>query len=528
MSVAPLSPVLVSGLSVDELELVEELSNQLARYAAPNLAANAFYEAKHILSWQGFTIPQDVASRVTPVVGVPATVVDVLDERLDFLGWDDAGLGDLGLDEVYDANELDAEAPMVHLDALIFGTAFARVGAGDSGVPLVTMHPPTTTTGQRDPATRRLRAAWTSLEVRDGETVRGVLDLPRESIVVERRRGRWVVVDRDQHNLGRVPVVQFSNRPRASRRGGRSEITPAIRSLTEDMMRAGLGMNVNTMFYSIPQLMVLGRGPDAFKDRHGNPVPGWKVLAGHALAINKDADGDVPKVHQLSVASPAPFIDQLREFRLQVASEAGMPADYLGIQTANPSSADAIRMGESRLVRRTERRQSGFGRSWLEVGRLALLVRDGSIPGDFDSRASVDWMPASTPTRAAAADEVTKLVSVGVLEPQSEVVRKRLSLSRSETRLLEAEQRRADVRRTVADLVAGASAGEGQPSEAASATEDAVALKAKFDALGVAIRSGVDPEDAAARLGLAGIKFTGAAPVALRLPESQAQNLEDK
>ena len=442
MSIAPISFMSITGLSDFEREQVDALSDRLGHYAAPNFEANAYYEARHALSSPGFTIPQDVANRLAPVAGAPGTVVDVLDERLDFLGWDEVVGSALGLAEVYDANELDAEAPMVHLDALIFGTSFARVGTGD-GVPLVTMHPPTTTTGVRDPATRRLRSAWTTLEPReDGNVLRGILDLPDVAIELETRGGRWVVVDRDEHRLGRVPVVQFSNRPRASRRGGRSEITPAIRSLTEDMMRAALGMNVNTMFYSIPQLMVLGRGPDAFKDREGNVVPGWKILAGHALAINKDADGDLPQIHQLQVASPAPFIEQLREFRMQVASEAGMPADYLGIQTANPSSADAIRMGESRLVKRTERRQSGFGRAWLEVARLALLVRDGEVPADFESRVAVDWQSAATPTRAATADEVTKLVGAGILQADSEVVRKRLSLTRSEMRILENEQRR--------------------------------------------------------------------------------------
>lgn len=53
-------------------------------------------------------------------------------------------------------------------------------------------------------------------------------------------------------------------------------------------------------------------------------------------------------------------------------------------------------------------------------------------------------------------------------------------------------------------------------------------MKAKFDALGVAIRSGVDPADAARRLGLDGISFTGAVPVSLRLPETAATTLEAK
>lgn len=47
-------------------------------------------------------------------------------------------------------------------------------------------------------------------------------------------------------------------------------------------------------------------------------------------------------------------------------------------------------------------------------------------------------------------------------------------------------------------------------------------LKAKADAMGVLIRSGVDPESAAAQVGLDGLDFTGAMPVALRPPGEQA------
>src|SRR5690625_5243245 len=515
MSVTSLTPAAVSGLSVDEAGLIESLEHQLLHFNAANLEANAYYEAKHDLEFPGVTIPQEVASRVAPVVGAPGTVVDVLDERLEFLGWDDLSPGGgYGLQEIYDANELDAEAPMVHLDALIFGTAFARVGAGEGDDPLITFHSPMTTTGVRDPATRRLSSAWTVLKVEDGETVRGVLDLPDVSITVVRRQQGWVVEDVDEHGLGRVPVVQFANRTRTSRRGGRSEITRAIRSLTEDMMRATLGMNVNTMFYSIPQLLILGRGPDAFKDRNGNVVPGWKILAGHALAINKDREGDVPKVEQLTVASPAPFIEQLRDFRMQVASEAGMPADYLGIQTSNPSSADAIRMGESRLVKRTERRQSGFGRSWMEVARLALLVRDREIPEDFDSRVAADWQSAATPTRAATADEVTKLVAAGILEPHSDVVRKRLNLTRGERRLMDQEQRRALARQSLSELVQRGQPGEGDVSE----VDQVQAMRTRFEALGLAIRAGVDPNSAAQMLQLEGVQFTDLVPASLRDP----------
>lgn len=451
MSITP--SLITATVGDDERTVATALINRLESHNEANFEANAYYEASRKLSHPGFAIPADVARRLAPVTGAPGIVVDVLEERLDFTGWDDSGSTSYGLDEVYDENELDAEASLAHLDALIYGTSFARVGTRtDSDVPLVTVHSPLATTGVRNPQTRRLDAAWTTLLVKDGRTERGVLDLPDVSITMRRNGSVWAVEDMDEHGMGRVPVVQFANRTRASRLGGRSEITRAIRSLVEDTMRAGLGMNVNSMFYSIPQLMLMGRGADAFKDRNGNPVAGWKILAGHALAIDKDDDGDVPTIEQLTTASPTPFIDQLREFRMQVASEAGMPADYLGIQTSNPSSADAIRAGEARLVKRAERRQTMFGRAWMEVARLALLVRDGEIPADFNTRVTAEWQSAATPTRAATADEVTKLVGAGVLAPDSAVTRKRLGLSRSEERILAAEQRRNAGRALVESL----------------------------------------------------------------------------
>ncbi|MDR0848088.1 MAG: hypothetical protein LBN10_03445 [Propionibacteriaceae bacterium] len=53
-------------------------------------------------------------------------------------------------------------------------------------------------------------------------------------------------------------------------------------------------------------------------------------------------------------------------------------------------------------------------------------------------------------------------------------------------------------------------------------------MKDKFDALGVAIRAGVDPDNAAELVGLSGVKFTGAVLAMLRMPEKTATLLEEK
>lgn len=52
-------------------------------------------------------------------------------------------------------------------------------------------------------------------------------------------------------------------------------------------------------------------------------------------------------------------------------------------------------------------------------------------------------------------------------------------------------------------------------------------LRARFDALGVAIRAGVDQEQAAARLGLEGLDFPNL-PTTIRVPEREAVGIEDK
>src|SRR5699024_2372276 len=94
----------------------------------------------------------------------------------------------------------------------------------------------------------------------------------------------------------------------------------------------------------------------------------------------------------------------------------------------------------------------------------------------------------------------------------------------------EADRRRAAGAAALAALADGPSADSAAPGVAAAtqSEEEASAMREKIGALGDELRAGLDPEDAARVLGLEGVTFTGAAPVSLRLPESQAEDLEEK
>src|SRR6185437_12500510 len=129
-----------------------------------------------------------------------------------------------------------------------------------------------------------------------------------------------------------------------------------------------------------------------------------------------------------------------------------------------PASADAIRAGEARLVKRAERRQASFGRAWREVGRLALLIRDGAIPEDYDTRVSVQWQDAATPTRAASADEAAKLVGSGILPADSEVTYNRIGLSLAEQAKVAVDRKRAQALQLAASLGAAAGSAVNDPA----------------------------------------------------------------
>lgn len=458
MSLASVGPLLsLSTLSSEESAEVGYLTSQLASFAAANAVKSAYYDGTNRARQLGIAIPPQMQN-INTVVGWPGTVVDVLEERLDFEGWktDDSG-EDFGLGEVYRSNDLGVESGFGHLDALICGVAFVAVGAGADGEPdpLVTVESPNSMTCRYDRRTRRLASALSVTVDEVGFTESVILYLPDVTVSAVQDRGMWRVLNRDEHNLGRVPVARLVNRQRSGDPDGRSEITLAVRSYADAAVRTLMGAEVAREFYSSPQRYLLGADESAFTGPDGERKTAWETYLGRFLAIGRDEDGDLPQVGQFSASSPSPYIDQVRALAQLLAAEAGMPASYLGFTTENPASADAIRAGEARLVKRAKRRQRTFGLAWVEVARLALLVRDGAVPDGF-AAIEADWTPAETPTEAAAADAATKLIAAGVLSPDSSVTYDRIGLSETEQRRLDADKRRGQGQAALAALSAAA------------------------------------------------------------------------
>jgi len=441
------------SLTPDELGLIDTLFKKLQSHDYKNIVLENYYEGKNKLKDLRISIPPQLTN-VETVVGWAGTAVDVLEERLDFEGY--IGADGLGLNEIYRANELDLEAPLGHKDAFVFGTGFVVVGTGrpELGEPetLITIESPKKMTAIWDMRTRRISAALLVNRDAQGKPEFGTLYLADQNVTLGYTTNGWIELDRDIHRLGRVLVAALPNNPRSGDPYGRTEITAAVRSYTDSAMRTLLGAEVAREFYSAPQRYILGASEDVFTDSDGNPLNPWTVYQGRVLGVPyNEAESVMPTVGQFQANSTSPYFEQIRAYAQLIAAETAIPASYLGFQTDNPSSADAIRQMEARLVKRAERRQRQFGRTWAEVGKLALLVRDGSIPAEAANLRPI-WRDASTPTRAAAADEVVKLIQAGVVPADSEIVMNRIGLSDSDKEQLRSERTVAQAQALVANL----------------------------------------------------------------------------
>ena len=427
------------SLTPDESYIMDRLSTKLRGHQSRNIELEYYYEGKNRLKDFRISIPPQLANAET-VVGWPGTVVSVLEERLDLEGF--IAPEELGLNEIYRQNNLDSEGSFGHTDALIYGTGFIVIGKGAEGEPdpLITIESPNRMTGYYDLRLRRLSSALLMNYDLSGRPQSGVLYLPNETITISYDNGSWQDVDRDVHNMGRVPVVPLVNNPRSSDPNGRSEITRAVKSYTNSAMRTMLGAEIAREFYSAPQRYILGADESVFTDSDGNALNPWSVYQGRILALPyNETEQQMPQVGQFQANSTQPYFEQIRSLAQMLAAEAAIPASYLGFQTDNPASADAIRQMESRLVKRAERRQANFGRAWAEAMKIALLVRDGELTPEASNIRAI-WRDAATPTRAAAADEATKLIAAGVLLPDSEVTYNRIGLSDSDKQVLRSEK----------------------------------------------------------------------------------------
>lgn len=411
------------ALPTSDEEWVARLA-QLHDAERPKLKAlNAEYELEAPRAYMHPELFKEIGDRLEQVViAWPQLVVDSVEERLDVEGYrlPDEDAADDDVWRVWQANNCDEGSQMGRVDTLVMKRSYVCVGANeeDRDTPLITFESPLEMYADIDPRTHRVRAAlrrWVDSEAQYGAALSSgavypgggvqysTLYLPDATVWYEGNQ----VIDRDDHKLGRVPVVPLVNRARLSDRLGRSELAPIL-PLAHAANKIATDMMVAAEFVALPIRGIFGIGPEDLEDEAGNKLTALQALLRRLLTIPND-DGTA-RQFEFPGADLSNFHNTLNQLARLTASIAGLPPHYLGLTTENPPSADSIRSAEMRLIKRAERKQVSMGGSYEDTVRLVKRIQEGDWDPKY-RRLETIWRDPSTPTVAQRADAAVKLYS---------------------------------------------------------------------------------------------------------------------
>jgi hypothetical protein len=453
----PTLPLL--SLSEDEQLIITALRSDLLGHRFRLELLDSYFNGEQLIRDLGISIPPQLKTLHT-VIGWPRIGVEALEQRLDLeaFRWAD-GSDSADLEEIAEANDIYDEASLAHLDALTYGREYVTVGSPDEddAPSIISFESPMDMTLAWD---ARLRVPLSALRECQDRWDYGLgpeerllsLYLPNQTIQAVETNSGWVVLDRDVHNLGIVPVLRMANRQRTADRVGRSEITPEVMSITDAACRRLMGIEVAAEFFGAPQRYILGASESAFQDAEGNAKSAWETYIGRVLALERDEDGNVPTVGAFTAHDPSGQTRIIDLYARIMATQLGLPPHMLGYTSDNPASADAIRSSEAMLVKKAERRIRRFSATYRDMMRLALWVRDGEPPPK-ERRIETRWRNPATPTLAAQTDAAVKLAGAGIVPADSEVLLEMAGLSADQMRRVAADRRRAKGEALVAGLL---------------------------------------------------------------------------
>lgn len=393
-------------------DLLTTLATRLDESTARFTELDLYYDGRQPLAFLAPEAKTALGSRFGRMASnIPRLAVTALAERLRVTGFTGT---DMWADWI--GSDLDQTSGVAHREALALGTSYAIVWARPDGSPRVTIESPRQVSVLTDPGSRRIVAALKRWET--GTTTEAVL---YEADKITRLRADstgattlgFRTVETIPNPLGMVPVVRFRNGDRLLS-DGTSEIDDLI-PLVDALNKSLTDLMVTSEYVGRPRRFATGieLEEDPETGEAVNPIP-----EGNRAMISENPDA---KFGQLPSADLAGYEASVRVLLGQIMAVSALPAHYVGVFTDNPASADALRASEASLTARAEARQATFGRSWEDVARLMVAVREGTDPTSVDVR--VTWADAATRSVAQEADAIVKLHGAGLLPASAALAR---------------------------------------------------------------------------------------------------------
>jgi hypothetical protein len=393
------------AITSDVKDVFEKLENESTYSNTDDERLSRYYQGSQRLVHLGLAVPPELRAFET-IVNWPRLYVDAIEQRQDVKMILRPGetKADPWLQDLYRVNNLASDLSLYRQDLYVYGRAFLCVGSNedDPEHPLITVESPREMTVEVDARSRRLRSALRLYNVQDGQAQNATLYLPDKTVWFERGPVGWAETDRDEHLLGRLPIVMGLNRRMTGDWSGVSQMADVI-GLTDAAARSLTNLQVAQETHAVPARWAAGMSKGDFADADGNLLPTWEAYYGAVWAT----ENGQAKFGQFSASDLKNFHETVELYAKQVAALTGLPADYYGINTTNPPGEGAIRALEARLVKTTDRKnaQEATVLGWA-LG-IAERIKTGEWPQG--SRVDVQYHDPGTPTFAQKADALQKL-----------------------------------------------------------------------------------------------------------------------
>lgn len=367
---------------------------------------NDYYKGSHRLDAIGVSLPPQV--RVLEMtVSWPKMAVEVLDEVLNIEGFRTPGDDNTAetLRTWWQANDLDTYSHLAHTEAMVQGSAYALIGPGTSTTPRITVHTSQGIAVERNHLGQITEAVQ---HYAHGEDTYLIHYTPGFNTHYKITSHGLSYQHTQPSGTRYIPLVPFINRTRISDTTGTSEMQEVL-ALADAASRSLTNLQVAQELLALPQRYLFGDGLTTLKDQNGNPINKLQAYLGMLWTGPKDA-----KAGQLPGADLSQIINAVKLYAQMVSSITGIPPSFLGIQTDNPSSAEAMRAAKERLITKAERKQALFGDAWEQVMRISL---DMYRPAGSQEPVGLEtlWRDPATPSKSAKAANALQAHAQGIL-----------------------------------------------------------------------------------------------------------------
>jgi hypothetical protein len=433
MTLTPPSPVVVDGVAMYELApaqfdpiyWVKYLSDALTLRFQQQLIFDDYYRGQHRLP-TGPTTAHTTYRRLLQECksNWAELVVDAVNERLRVIGfrWSGSEQADLAVwQDIWQRNNLDANSDLLHVEALVWGYAYAIVWPDTDGNAAITVESPSEVICFAPAANRSVVTMALKRWQDDWGDWHATLYTPVEILKFDAPGGGinsfappatgWTpraVADEPwplPNPFGVVPVIEFPNNPRMQT-GGRSELDGGVVEMIDRINETVFNRLLAAQFSAFRQKWVTGM------EIPRDPATG-NMTEPFRAAVDRLWMSENPDAHfgEFSEASLTNYVSAAEADIQHLASITRTPAYYLFPHGQIPSG-EALKAADQGLVAKVKRRQRFLGEAWEQTLRLALLIEDD--PRADDVSCETLWAPAEIKSDSQVGDFLIKLAQVGV------------------------------------------------------------------------------------------------------------------